>query len=246
MVESGIHVEIAAEKLGEFSGIPITNTLLASWVAIAILVLVALAVGSRLKMMPGRLQSVLEHLVEFVYDYVAQTLGGRDMARKYFPLLMTVFLFIFVANMLEFTPLFGSFVYVDEHGAVPLLRSANTDLNVPFALAIIAFFVIEISGIVAIGAWKYLKKFFDLRSPIAFFVGIVEFIGEFARTVSLAFRLFGNIFAGEVVIAVALYFAPYLGPVPLMMFEIFIGTLQAAIFALLMLFFLKLAVAEPH
>lgn len=241
-MEEGIHVAIAAEKLGEFMGLPITNTLVTSWIVIALLVGLAFLVRGKLAMIPGRLQTLLEEAFGFVYDYVAEVLESREMARRFFPLLMTIFLFVFVGNMLHFLPGIGSIEYMHE----PLLRAPSTDLTVPLTLAIISFFVIEITGIAVIGAWRYFKKFFDVRSFIGFFVGLVEFIGEFARAFSLAFRLFGNILAGEVIIAVAIFFAPFFGPVPLMLFEIFIGFLQAAIFALLTLFFIKLAITEPH
>ncbi len=241
---SGIHVAIAAEKLGEFFGIPITNTLITSWVVIAILVAVAFLVRGKLKMIPGKFQTLMETMVGFVYDYVTETLESRDMARKFFPLLMTIFLFIFVGNMLHFIPGIGSLEYHDH----PLLRAPNTDLTVPLVLAIVSFFVIEITGILAIGFWKYSSKFIQnpFKNPIGFAVGLIELIGELVRVVSLSFRLFGNILAGEIIIAVAIFFAPYLLPVPLMLFEIFIGFLQAAIFALLTLFFIKLAIMEPE
>ena len=243
-MEKGIHVAISAEKLGEFFGIPITNTLITSWVVIAILVAVAFLVRGRLKMIPGKFQTLMETMVGFVYDYVTETLESRDMARKFFPLLMTIFLFIFVGNMLHFIPGIGSLQYNHE----PLLRAPNTDLTVPLVLAIVSFFVIEVTGILAIGFWKYSSKFIQnpFRNPIGFAVGLIELIGELVRVVSLSFRLFGNILAGEIIIAVAIFFAPYLLPVPLMMFEIFIGFLQAAIFALLTLFFIKLAIMEPE
>lgn len=240
--EGGIHVAIAAEKLGEFWGLPITNTLIASWVAIGFLLVLAVYVAFRIRMTPGRLQVLFEMLLEGVYDYVAETLESREMARRFFPLLVTIFLFVFTANMMEFIPGIGSLLY---HGE-PFLRSVNTDLNVPLALALISFFTIECTGIFTIGLFKYVSKFITFRSPLDFAVGLVETVGELARVLSLSFRLFGNILAGEVVIAVATYFAPYLLSVPLMMFEIFIGTLQAAIFALLTLFFIRLAVQEPH
>jgi F-type H+-transporting ATPase subunit a len=242
--EGGIHVAIAAEKLGEFLGIPITNALITTWVVMALLVIVAFTLRSRLKMIPSRFQLLMESLVEYVYDYVAETLGSREYARRFFPLLMTIFLFIFVGNMIHFLPGVGSLQYMHE----PLLRAPATDLVVPLALALISFFVVEIAGIAAIGIWKYSGKFLvnPFRDAMGFVVGLVELISEFVRIVSLSFRLFGNILAGEIIIAVAIFFAPYLGPLPLMMFEIFIGFLQAAIFALLTLFYLKLALMEPH
>jgi F-type H+-transporting ATPase subunit a len=186
----------------------------------------------------------METMVEFVYDYVTETLESREMARKFLPLLLTIFLFIFVGNMLHFLPGIGSVTYHDH----PLLRAPNTDLTVPLVLALVSFFVIEITGILAIGFWKYSSKFIQnpLRNPIGFAVGIIELIGELVRVVSLSFRLFGNILAGEIIIAVAIFFVPYLLPVPLMLFEVFIGFLQAVIFALLTLFFIKIAIAEPH
>lgn len=242
----GVHVAIAAEKIGEFFGIPVTNALVTSWVTIALLVIVAFVMRSRLKLIPSRFQLVLESLVEFVYDYIADTLGSREMARKFFPLLMTIFLFIFIANMLHFIPGVGSIGFFHGDAFEPLLRAPNSDLSMPLVLAVISFLVIEVTGILAIGIVKYSRKFFDFSSPIAFGIGLIEFIGEMVRVVSLSFRLFGNILAGEVLIAVAVYFVPYGLPVPLMMFEIFIGLLQAAVFSLLTLFFIKLAITEPH
>lgn len=240
----GIHVAISAEKLGEFFGIPITNTLVTSWVVIAILVAVAFVVRGRLAMIPGKFQTLIETMVGFVYDYVAETLESRDMARRFLPLLLTLFLFIFIGNMLHFLPGIGSIQYHD----FPLLRAPNTDLTMPLVLAVISFLVIEVTGILAIGFWKYSSKFLQnpLRNPIGFAVGLIELIGELVRVISLSFRLFGNILAGEIIIAVAIFFVPYFLPVPLMLFEVFIGFLQAAIFALLTLFFIKLAIAEPH
>lgn len=242
----GIHVALSAEKLGDFFGLPITNTLVTSWAVVLILVTVGLIMGSRLQMAPSRFQTLLEWLFGGIYDYVTEVLESRNLARRFFPLLITIFLFIFVANWLEFIPGIGSIGFFHgENEFVSLFRSVNTDLNVPLALAIISFLVVEITGIAVLGAVKYSGKFISFKSPIAFAVGLVELIGEIVRVVSLSFRLFGNILAGEIIILVAAYFMPYFLPVPLMLFELFIGFLQAAIFALLTLFFLKLAVAEP-
>jgi F-type H+-transporting ATPase subunit a len=239
--ETGIHVALAPEQLGDFLGLPITNTLLMSWFVVGLLVVIALLIGSRLKMTPSRFQTLFEWMIGSIYDYVADTLGSRDMARKFFPLLMTIFLFIFLGNMLHFLPGFGSITYNGE----PLLRSLNTDLNVTLALAAISFMVIEVTGIVVLGLRKYAGKFFNFHSPIDFVVGIIDLFSEMARLISFSFRLFGNIFAGEILILVAIYFIPYGGPVPLMMFEVFVGFIQAAIFAILTLFFIKIAIMEP-
>lgn len=245
MQEKGIHVLLAPEQLSTLWGIPITNTLLMSWAVIFILVAIAFAVNSRLRLIPGRFQTLLETLFSFVYDYITETLESREMARKFLPLLLTIFLFIFTANIIEFTPGIGSVVVSHGGESLPLLRSMNTDLNVTLVLAIISFLVIEFTGVVTIGAVKYGGKFLNFHSAIGFVVGIIELFSEIARLISFSFRLFGNIFAGEVLILVIIYFAPYVAPVPLMLFEVFVGFIQAAIFSLLTLFFIKVAIAEP-
>ena len=242
----GIHVALAPEVIGNIWGLPITNTLLMSWAVIILLGILAFVIGKNVQLVPGRFQTLLEGLFSFVYDYIAETLESRGMARKFFPLLLTIFLFIFTANMLEFTPGIGSIGLYHNGEFSPLLRSANTDLNATLALAIISFFVIEVTGIVTIGIFKYSQKFISFKSVMGFAVGIIELFSEIARLISFSFRLFGNIFAGEVLILVVSYFVPYFLPVPLMIFEVFVGFIQAAIFALLTLFFIKIAITEPH
>src|SRR3989338_7321232 len=242
----GIHVALAPEIIGNFWGLPVTNTLLMSWAVVIVLGILAFIIGGNVKLIPGRFQTLLESLFSFVYDYIAETLESRDMARKFFPLLLSLFLFIFTANMFEFTPGIGSVGFLHNGEFSPLFRSANTDLNATLALAIISFFFIDITGIMSIGIFKYSQKFLIFRSVMGFAVGIIEFFSELARLISFSFRLFGNIFAGEVLILVVSYFVPYFLPVPLMIFEVFVGFIQAAIFALLTLFFIKIAITEPH
>jgi len=245
-MESGIHIALAPEQIGSFLGLTVTNTLLTSWIVVVVLITIAILIGSRLKIIPSRPQVLFEWLVEFVYDYIAEILESRDLARRFFPLLTTLFLFIFASNLLEFTPGIGSIGLARGTEFIPLFRSVNTDLNVTLMLAIMSFLVIEVTGVVVIGAWKYAGKFLNFHSFIGFFVGIVEFFSEVARIIAFSFRLFGNIFAGEVLILVVVYFLPVVAPVPVMAFEIFVGFVQAAIFALLTLFFIKIAITESH
>ncbi len=250
--QSAIHVELAAERVGEIWGIPITNTLITSWAVMVILTIVALLVWRKINIIPGRLQLLLESLVEYVYDFAAETLESRTLARRFLPLLLTLFLFIFVSNVTEFTPGIGSVGIFHGDEFSPLFRSVNTDLNVTLALAIIAVIVIEVAGIMALGVWRYAGKFINFSGRtisqrlINFAVGIIELVSELSRFVSFSFRLFGNVFAGEVLLAVIGFFVPYFLPVPMMAFEMFVGFVQAAVFPLLTLFFIKLAIAEPH
>jgi len=246
-MQSGINVVLAPERLGTFFGVPITNTLVTSWVVMLLLTLLAVIIGRNVKLVPSRFQVLLEELFGFVYDYIAETLESRDMARRFFPYLTTIFLFIFTSNLIEFTPGIGSLGFFGPGGAfTALFRSVNTDLNVTLMLAILSFFVIEITGIVTIGVLKYAGKFVNFHSVIGFIVGIIELFSEIARVIAFSFRLFGNVFAGEVLMLVVIYFLPVVAPVPIMVFELFVGFVQAAIFALLTLFFIKLAITEPH
>ena len=244
---------LAAEQLGSFAGVPITNTLLMSWVVMALLILIAFFVGRNLKMMPGRFQILLEETITFIQNFANEALENDTVARRYLPLFITIFLFIATANLIEFTPGIGSVEFITKAGEhIPLLRSVNSDLNVTLTLAIISVIVIEIAGIMALGVFKYAGKFITFRGTsianrmLNFVVGIIELVSEIARLVSFSFRLFGNIFAGEILIAVASYFIPYVLPSGLMAFELFVGFVQAAVFSLLTLFFIKLAITDPH
>lgn len=241
---TGIHVALAAERIGSLFGIPLTNTVVTTWLVVGVIIILTLLFTRRISLIPGRFQTLLEMLFEFVYNYVAETLGSKEMANKFFPLLTTIFIFVLVLNWFEFLPGVESITY---HGE-PLFRGVNTDLTTPLVLAFISFFAIEITGIMAMGIAKYSEKFLvnPFRNPIGAMIGVIELIGEFVRLVSLSFRLFGNILAGSVIIAVATYFAPYGTPGILSLFEVFIGFLQAAVFALLTLFFIKLAIEQPH
>jgi F-type H+-transporting ATPase subunit a len=245
--KAGIHiVPLAAERLGEFHGLPVSNTLLTSWAVMAILILIAFFVGRSIKLVPGKVQLIFESVISFAYDYMTETLEDRKLARVFLPLILTLFLFIVTANMLEFTPGIGSIGVWHDETLVPLFRSMNTDLNVTLALALIAFFTIEITGMKVLGFFTYMSKFINFKSPLAFIVGLIELGSELVRIVAFSFRLFGNILAGEVLIAVVSYFVPYVLPSALMSFELFIGFVQAGIFSLLTLLFIKLAVIEPH
>lgn len=243
-----LHIVLAPEVVGHIGGLPITNTLITAWLVVILLSGVAFLATRRLAMIPGRGQVLVETMVGGVLQYMEETLGNRKLAQRFFPLITTLFLFILFANWLGLFPGVGSIGVFHEieghHELVPLFHPVSTDLNVTLALAVIAFLVIEFAGIAALGFLKYAGKFVNLKSPLGFFTGIIELFSEVARLVSFSFRLFGNVFAGKVLILVAIAFVPVILPVPLMLFEVLVGFIQAAIFALLTLFFIKLAVTE--
>jgi len=246
----GISVKLAPYIVGEVFGVPLTATMITTWLTMVGLIVLAFVVRQRLATVPSKLQNVIELLFGTVYDYMAEVLESRSLARTYFPVVMTIFVFILALNWVGLLPGVTSIgMYVAGEGGesfIPFLYPAATDLNITIAFAIVAFFTIELAGVLAIGLFKYAGKFINFKSPLAFVIGIIELISELARLISFSFRLFGNIFAGKTLLLVITFFVPYFVPVPLIAFEVFVGFIQAFVFAILTLFFIKLAVEEPH
>lgn len=246
--EEGISIHLSAPVIGHFFGIPLTSTLVMAW--FVMVVLIGFVIHSRytLKLIPTKGQILIESLVGGAFEYVTEALESADLAKKFFPLIMTIFIFILSLNWIGLLPGVDSIgIFKELHGEevlIPFLHPANTDLNITIALATIAFVSIEFAGIAFLGIWKYGGKFINFSSPLAFLIGIIEFFSEMARLVSFSFRLFGNIFAGKTLIVIAMFFVPFVLPVPLLAFEMFVGFIQAFIFAVLTLFFIKLAIQD--
>jgi F-type H+-transporting ATPase subunit a len=178
---------------------------------------------------------VIEMLIEKSYFFLKNIMG--DLPEAVFSLLLTFFMFIILGNWIGLLPGVGS-IGIYEHlekgeYLVPLLRSPNADLNTTFALALISVGSIQYLGIKSLGFKDYLSKFINIKSPIKFFVGILELISEFAKILSFSFRLFGNIFAGEVLLGVMVFLIPVLVPVPFLALEVFVGFIQALVFTML-------------
>ena len=239
----GISIKLAPEIVGYFFGVPITNTLITVWFVMLVLVGMSMLVTRRLAMVPGIPQLMFEELIGGAYRYVEQTLQNVALTKKVFPIIITLFVFILATNWIGLVPgvdAIGIYEVRDgKESLVPFLHPAHTDLNITLGLALIAFFTIEIAGVILVGFLKYAGKFVNFKSPLGFVVGIIELFSEIARLISFSFRLFGNIFAGKMLIVIAMFFVPFLLPVPVMAFELFVGFIQAFIFAILTLFFIR-------
>jgi F-type H+-transporting ATPase subunit a len=246
----GISIHLAPPVLGHVFGVPLTSTMLTAWLTMTLLIGASFLLSRRLRLVPGKIQIIAETVVGGVYDYMSDVLESRSLAKRYFPVIMTIFLFILSLNWIGLLPGITGFGLMGEnHGKselIPFFYPAHTDLNMTIALAVIAFVFIEVAGVMAIGLWKYAGKFINFSSPLNFLIGIIELFSELARLISFSFRLFGNIFAGKTLLLIAMFFVPFILPVPILAFEVFVGFIQAFIFAVLTLFFIKLAIAEPH
>ena len=231
---------------------PISNTLVASLITTVVLIVIAYFATKNIKEVPKGLQNLFEVIIEALFNMVDSVTEDKKQTFKFFPLVATIFIFIIISNWLGLLPGFGSVGFFEtikegmpseEHSVfVPLLRSVNSDLNATLALAIVSVLATQIFGIMALGIFKYGKKFLNFSSPVGFFVGILELISEIAKMISFSFRLFGNVFAGEVLLVVIIMLAPFIVPIPFFALELFVGFIQALVFAMLTLVFLKVAV----
>ncbi|HPN54597.1 MAG TPA: F0F1 ATP synthase subunit A [Candidatus Moranbacteria bacterium] len=247
-----MEISLSPESLFHIGSFPITNTLAMTFLLSLLIIVVALVLRKRLKLIPKGFQNVFEYVIEALLDLIDSVTQNKEQSKKFFPIVVTIFLFVILSNWIELIPGLGT-IGINEnlHGKtvlVPFIRSASADLNVTLAIALISVFTIQFMGIAAIGISKYAGKFFvsPFHKPyfIGTFVGALELISECAKIVSFSFRLFGNIFAGEVLLIVMLNLVPFLVPLPFLFLELFVGFIQALVFAMLTLVFLKMAVTE--
>ena len=256
-----------AEPITVVHGWPITNSLITSWAAV--LIIVALSVGLRksMKKVPGKLQHFFEIVLEGGLNLADQVTGSRAISERIFPLAICIFFFVLINNWLGLLPLGGlGVVQTTAEGTrafVPFLRSGTADINTTLMLALVAVIGSNVFGVVVVGAWKTFNKYVNLKAlggivtkvrkeptilivaPIMFFVGVLELIGEAAKVASLSFRLFGNVFAGEVLLGAMSAIIAYGLPVPFMFLEIIVGVIQALIISMLVLVYFTIA-AQDH
>lgn len=218
----------------------------------AVLVAFGVAASFRISALPGKLQNAGEMVIETALDFFTEVLGSRKDAERTFPFVFTFFIFILISNWLGLVPGIGSIGFIEHQVVngnaqevfVPLLRSTYSDLNMTLALSLISVIATHILGIAAIGFFKHAGKYITFKSPLLFFIGILELVAEVAKVLSFSFRLFGNIFAGEVLLVVILSLVPYVAPIPFFALEIFVGFVQALVFSMLTLVFIKVAITE--
>lgn len=245
-----MNISLPAEAIFHIGSFPVTNTLLMAWLVIGVLIIIALVISKRLSLVPRGLQNVFEAIFELWLKVMDDVTGDRKQSRRFFPLVLTIFLFVLFGNLIEIVPGLGTIGIWEMHNGnqilIPFIRSSSADLNTTIAIAVASILGVQIFGIFTLGVFRYAGKFFvaPWKKPygIGTFVGILELIAECAKLISFSFRLFGNIFAGEVLLTVVLFLVPYIAPLPFLFLEIFVGLIQAVVFSMLTLVFLQMAV----
>jgi len=257
-----------SEQIFKINNFPITNSLLNTWLVVLAVIIFSLFLKTKIKLVPRGLQNAVEAAIEMLSGIFDSVTGSREKTLKYFPFVLSFFVFILLNNWLGLLPGIGSVGQVAaEHGEkvfIPFFRGGTADLNTTLALATIGVVFSHIFSVTALGFWKYINKFINIKAileipkkvlreptilvvnPVKVFVGLIEIVGEFAKVASLSFRLFGNIFAGEVLLAAMSAILAVGLPIPFMFLEIIIGLVQAFIFAVLILAYLTMNTAEEH
>ena len=243
-----MEIPLAAEPLFHIGSLPITNTFFTTWFVTLFLLGFAFAATRKLAKVPTGIQNFAELCVETVQDFVSPI--AAEKSKVFLPIIASFFFFILLGNYMGLIPGFGSIGFFEEHEGtklfVPFFRSINSDLNTTLALALVSAAATHFYAIKYLGIKNYLGKFFSLN-PIFLFVGLLELIGEVTKVFSLSFRLFGNVFAGEVLLTTAStkLFA-FIVPIPFYFLELLVGFVQALIFAILTLGFMVILTSKSH
>lgn len=236
-----LYISLAAEKVGSIGNFPVTNSLLATWIVMAILFIFSVLATRNLQLIPSNLQLVAELIVGSLYDFFSTVVGPR--IKQFFPLIATFFLFIIMSNWFGLLPGVGTVGFWHGEEFIPLLRAGTADLNLTIALALISIVSIQYFGFKTLGG-HYTSRFINFKDPMYFFLGILEILSQLSSILSFAFRLFGNIFAGEVLLSVMAFLMPFIVPLPFLAMELFVGFIQALVFSMLTAVFLVIAVTH--
>lgn len=246
IASTGPHIEIKAETLFHIGPVPVTNSLLLGILGYGIVIWLLFSTVRAIKSgKPTIISRLITMIFEMLYGTVEQVVGSRDIARRVAPLAITLFFVIIVNYWLGILPFVGPVTY----DGVPMFRGLVADMNVTFAFAIISMVMVQIYALKTHGFFgnigRYLRN--PIKDPAGAFEGILELIAEFSRLLALSLRLFGNVFAGEVLLVVVGYMTAYFAPVavlPFMIFELFIGSIQAYVFFMLTVVFIALGMAS--
>lgn len=228
----------APETILQIGAFPITNTILDTLLVDAIIIGGTFYLAKKLTLIPNNhFQNAIESIIETFYSLTESI--AKPAAAKIFPYFMSFFLFILLANWSSLIPGVGTIGFREHDKLIPLLRGATTDLNTTLGLALISAVATHALSIRTIGIKDYFFRYFSLN-PINLFIGVLEIISEITKVVSLSFRLFGNIFAGEVVLLTVSSIFAFIFPLPFLLLEVIVGVVQALVFSMLTMVFMAI------
>ena len=257
-----LEISLTPEVLFHIGSFPVTNSFFWSIILSLFLISVAILINKKKKQVPGRLQCLVELFIDGSYNFVKSVVGDDKKAKKVYPLVIVMFLFILSANLATFIPGQPAITIRGSEGMTPLFRPIMADYGIVFMMTIITVITTQIVALVTHGPFRYAGKFINISGIILFFkgvikgkfkfgilaqgfldffLGVMEMISEVSKIISLSFRLFGNIFAGEVLISVMLFLAPFIVPLPFHFLELLSAVVQAFVFSILTLIFITMA-----
>lgn len=245
------HISLKAEPIFTISHFPITNSLLNAILSFFVLLLAVFFYHQQLKEEPKK-RSLIFYFIDFINRSLYQLFYPifQEKTPYFYSIGAGLFLYILLQNWLGLLPGVGSLLIKvkEEEGFhyVPLFRGATADLNTTLFLGILSVALSQYYSVKFLGVKKYINRFYQLKNPMSYFVGTLEIISEFSKVLSFSFRLFGNIFAGEVLLSIMAFLIPVLAPLPFFFLEIFVGFIQALVFSMLTAVFISLAISEPH
>lgn len=259
---------IFAEPIFKIGNFQITNSLFSSLLVTIFLVVTFIFVRGKIKQVPKGIQNFFEIILEGGLNFADTITRDRKSSERLLPVVLALFLFILLNNWFGLLPIIGTIGFYEMHEGhqvfIPFFRGGTADLNMTLALALFAVIFSHLMGVFTIGAWKHFNKFINIETfleipkkfkkdksvlfinPVKFFVGFMEIVGELAKIMSLSLRLFGNIFAGEVLLASMATILAFLLPVPFFFLEVLVGVVQATVFSVLTLVFLSMSVSAEH
>jgi len=236
-------ISFASETIFHLGFFPVTNTILDTILVDTLIIAGVFYISKKIKLVPDNIfHALVEYVIEVFYNLTESI--SQHKASKIFPYFMSFFLFVLLLNWSGLIPGVGT-IGIKEHGElIPFFRGGTSDLNTTLGLSLVSVVATHILSIKATGIKNYLSRYFSLN-PINLFVGIMEIVSEITKIVSLSFRLFGNIYAGEVVLTTILSMFAFLAPLPFLMLEVIVGVVQALVFAMLTMTFMAI-LTTPH
>ncbi len=232
-----------AEQIFNLGAFKVTNTVIDTLLVDLLIIAGIIFIERGIKFIPGLFQNAIELVVQTFYGLTESI--AQERTELIFPFFMSFFIFILIANYTSLLPGVSSIGFFEGKKLIPIIRSATSDLNVTLGFSILSVVATHILSIRTIGFKSYLSRYISLN-PINFFIGILEIISEITKIISLSFRLFGNIYTGEVVLFTISTIFAFIFPLPFLALEIILGFVQALIFAMLTMVFMAILTTPHH